>query len=189
MRTRFQSCAYASAASCCVATPPRLLVAVRLQGSGRRLPGSGDRRARRPRVPVGRVQDGREAEACIEKLETEGRGGLYINTVPVHERLSDWRWENKNAGADPGPRRPGAHRRPGGDDGVPSLGNSRSLLGRRRQGPRARIRSVGHCRHGLAGAGWAAPPSSRLHAAIQLSFSREMMSSQSRTNRAAASEL
>lgn len=33
-----------------------------------------------------------EAQACIRQLESEGWSDLYINTVFVHERLTDWEW-------------------------------------------------------------------------------------------------
>jgi len=34
-----------------------------------------------------------EAQACIARLEAEGRGDLWINICPIHERLSDWEWD------------------------------------------------------------------------------------------------
>ena len=32
----------------------------------------------------------REATACIKALTSEGWRDLYVNTVAIHERLSDW---------------------------------------------------------------------------------------------------
>lgn len=40
-----------------------------------------------------------EAAGCITRLESEGWRDLYINSVPVHERLTDWHWERGNGGA------------------------------------------------------------------------------------------
>ncbi len=40
-----------------------------------------------------------EAAGCLARLESEGWRDLYINTVPVHERHSDWHWERDNGGA------------------------------------------------------------------------------------------
>jgi acyl CoA:acetate/3-ketoacid CoA transferase alpha subunit len=34
-----------------------------------------------------------EAAACIKRLESEGWPDVYINTVPIHERLTDWQWD------------------------------------------------------------------------------------------------
>lgn len=31
-----------------------------------------------------------EAEACMAVLGAEGRENLYLNFVPLHERLTDW---------------------------------------------------------------------------------------------------
>jgi acyl CoA:acetate/3-ketoacid CoA transferase alpha subunit len=33
------------------------------------------------------------AAACIRKLESEGWRDLHINTVAIHERLTDWQWD------------------------------------------------------------------------------------------------
>ncbi len=35
----------------------------------------------------------RAAAACITRLESEGWRELYINTVPIHKRLTDWQWD------------------------------------------------------------------------------------------------
>ena len=33
------------------------------------------------------------AEACLAQLESEGRTGLGINSIPVHVRIEDWQFD------------------------------------------------------------------------------------------------
>ena len=33
-----------------------------------------------------------EAQTCLDQLESEGWTDLHINTVSIHDRLTDWQW-------------------------------------------------------------------------------------------------